>query len=298
MLKRVTPFLLAGLTALPCHAFTVEGPKGGGKTALDHFLNAPRWIANTDSLITSGTRGLGGGLEYVLDDSLCELQFVETDLTCEDIKSAFRQALAVWSEGHPDLNFTDVSSEVRASFPLAALGETDQGAEIDVFAARPAQFPPFLNSATHAFTFFYTKQGGAYRSTNGRIIAPSDGWIESADIRFSTTTRYTLGPTTDCQPCISFPALALHEIGHALGIGHADEMPQYNLDTDSMPGNAMHIDCQQPENGLKNIPDIDGNAISIGQNVGHWEQWQRGLSFDDLAARNALYPNCNIKTIR
>lgn len=81
MLKRAIPLLLAIFTAYPCHAFTVEGPKDGGRNATDHFLSAPHWISDTDALVKSGKRGLDGGLEYVLDDSLCQLEFVEIDLT-------------------------------------------------------------------------------------------------------------------------------------------------------------------------------------------------------------------------
>ena len=57
--------------------FVVEGPRGGGRDALDHLERAPRWALSTGILVDTQARGLGGGLEYSIDDSLCGLRFID-----------------------------------------------------------------------------------------------------------------------------------------------------------------------------------------------------------------------------
>ena len=281
-------------TLSPAFAFTVDGPRGGGADPIDHLLNAPRWAATSGSLVETGQRGLGGGLEYVVDDSLCDLRFDDESVTCEEIHNVLTAAFAVWADGHPDISFTDVTGEVSPAFPLAALGQEDQGAEIDIYAAKPSRFPPFLRSGVHGYTFYYSRASAPFLMTNGQTTAPRGGRIESVDIRFNEGSTYTMNPLSDCVQCVHFPSLALHEIGHSLGLGHPEELNQYNLDSDSLPGNPIPINCLAPETGLVHNPLIDGAAVLIGQDVQGPGRWKRGLSYDDEAARNALYPDCQI----
>lgn len=288
MIRALFLLACAGIASLTASAFTVEGPRGGGKMPIDHFINSPRWAMNTASLIETNERGFGGGVEYAIDESLCDLKFDE-DVSCAEIKAAFRSALEKWSDGHPILTFTDVSGKLDPAFPLAALGNTGQGAEIDVFASTPSQFPPFLNRSVHGYTMIYSRPVQAFKATNGKVISPGDGRLESADIRFNTATLYTLDANSDCRACVHFPALALHEIGHTLGIGHPDELSEYNL---SAP--VTGVDCTNPLNNLAPSSQLELSAIAIGQEVGTGRKWKQGLTQDDLAARDALYPDCGI----
>lgn len=276
-------------------AFTVEGPYRGGKNAIDHLIQSPRWVANPQSFLSAQERGLGKGLEYSFDDSLCSLTFDEPSVTCADIRNAVISVFSIWSDGHPAIQFRNVSDLVKPAFPLAALGLTDQGAEIDIFAASPEHFPLFRNKEVHGHTFYYTRKAGPFLSTNGDFIAPEGGQYQSADIRFNLANTYTLNPDSDCQNCVYFLSLALHEVGHVLGIGHPDALAEYNLDSDETPGNEIRINCHAPASGLKYSPNLDLSAVSMGFGVERPDRWLNGLSQDDLAARNALYPDCSEK---
>jgi len=96
---------------------------------------------------------------------------------------------------------------------------------------------------------------------------------------------------------VHFPSLLLHEISHALGIGHPEEKVHLNLDTDKIPGNEIVIDCEVPGRGLIVATEYDGAAVAHGQDVQGPGRWRRGLSWDDVAARDALYPHCGIERI-
>ena len=56
---------------LPATAFVVEGPRRPAVSAKAHLATAPRWGNSRSAFLQSGERGLGGGLEYVVDDSIC-----------------------------------------------------------------------------------------------------------------------------------------------------------------------------------------------------------------------------------
>ncbi len=275
--------------------FSVEGPRGAPGDAIARLEHTPRWTANTTSLVDGGARGLGGGLEYAVDASVCELRFVDGS-RCVDIHAALAGALKRWQSGHPALAFTDVSDAIAPAFPLAAFGRSGQGAEIDFFAASPADFPPFRAPQVTGYTIFYERRSDTLVLSNGRQ-APGVATIESADIRFNAARCYYIDPAGGRADCLHFPSVALHEIGHALAIAHPEEAPQFNLDTDSEPGNAMAIDCEDPARGLRVSPRYDGAAVAIGRDVQGPGRWLRGLTFDDQAARDALYPHCEIEPV-
>ena len=49
--------------------------------------------------------------------------------------------------------------------------------------------------------------------------------------------------------------------------------------------------------GLKFSPRISGAAVALGRDVQGPGRWRRGLTWDDVAARDALYPHCGIERI-
>ncbi|MEM8615817.1 MAG: DUF4189 domain-containing protein [Pseudomonadota bacterium] len=286
---------MAILTSLPLiMAFVVEGPRWGATDARTNLEQAPRWGPTQGSLVERGERGLGGGLEYAIDESICELNFIDGS-TCGTVKDILTEALGRWSSGHPAINFVDVSDDIEPAFPLSATGEAGQGAEIDFFATRGRFFPPFLNPATAGYTIFYEGETKPMALTNGTTL-PQTSWIQSADVRFSAERCYYIESGQGRPDCIHFPSLALHEIGHALGIGHPDERPHLNLDSDDDAGNRLNVDCREPLRGLFASGQFSGAAVMVGQDVHGPGRWRRGLSYSDIAARDALYPHCGIET--
>ncbi|MEL6245828.1 MAG: DUF4189 domain-containing protein [Pseudomonadota bacterium] len=272
--------------------FVVEGPRQPAPDALVHASSAPRWAAGAGDLVTTGERGLGGGLEYAVDESVCAMRFIDGS-DCAAVHLALAEALDEWASGHPALRFTDVSDRVEPAFPLAVFGDRAQGAEIDFFAAGGDGFPPFLNIRTTGYTIFYERPQAQLALTNGSMLR-GIGQIESADVRFNAARCYYIDTAQGRPDCVHFPSLVLHEVGHALGIGHPEDSIGLNLDTDDDPTNEIVIDCRDPQTGLAPSPRYSGAAVAVGRDVQGPGRWRRGLTWDDVAARDFLYPHCGI----
>jgi hypothetical protein len=286
--------LIVCTNALAANAFVVEGPRRSTGDAVQNLAIAPRWAATEGSLVETGQRGLGGGLEYAVDDSVCDaLAFVDGS-DCPAIMAAIAEVGQAWADGHPTLRFVDVTGTLAPDFPLAAMGRSGQGAEIDIYASTPTRFPPFQAPYVNGYTIFYAREAGDVPLTND-TAARLDGAIQSADIRINTARCYYLKADAGTADCIHFPSLLMHEYGHALGIAHPEERPLDNLDSDSTPGNEIVINCKNPTEGLVVSEQIDAAAVAIGQDVWGPGRWIRGLTWDDVAARDALYPHCDIE---
>ncbi|MCF6329176.1 MAG: peptidase M10A and M12B matrixin and adamalysin, partial [Henriciella sp.] len=72
-------------------AFVVEGPRGGGVDAKDHLERSPRWGLTSGSMVNTGERGLGGGLEFAIDASVCTMTFID-GADCSSIHVAIDEA--------------------------------------------------------------------------------------------------------------------------------------------------------------------------------------------------------------
>jgi len=277
-------------------AFVVEGPEEAVQSATENLERAPRWGLTVGSLQDHGERGLGGGLEYAFHSSLCDLTFVD-GASCEDVRSAIRDALDMWGEGHPLIVFVDISGRVSPDYPRRASDLRAVGAEIDFFGSSPRRFRVFNNPAINGYTVFYDEPQPSLVLTNGQIAPGPIGRITGTDVHFNTANCYYIDVQREQDKCVHFPSLVLHEISHILGIGHPEERIGLNLDTDDEPGNEVEIDCRAPLSGLKASPRYDGASVAHGYDVHRPGRWRRGLSWDDVAARDALYPHCGIERI-
>ncbi len=277
-------------------AFVVEGPRKSTGNAIEDLKRASRWAMTSGSLVETGQRGLGGGLEYSVDSSVCTINFID-DTSCEDAKQVISQALGRWADGHPVLRFTDVSERISPAFPLAVLGETDQGAEIDFYASTAMEFPNFQNALMNGYTIFYDRPTDYVTLSNNERSTLVRDRIESADVRVNKERCYYVDETYELSrpDCVHFPTLIFHEIGHALGLGHPEEKPSLNIDSDDVPYNPMPINCNSSSEGLKVSRNVTGSAVMVRRNVHAPGLWRRGLNYDDVAGRDALYPHCGIE---
>jgi hypothetical protein len=287
---RALIILVLIITAAPAGAFVLHTPRNAPWRAEEDVARAPRWDGAGGAMIDTGRRGLGGGLEYAIDDSVCaELRFVDA-APCSAVKAAIAEAFSRWAHG--PLSFTDVTGKIAPERQGATPGWIGAGAEIDIFAEGAATFPAFRQTQITALTAFYFDRLRRPILTSGAVGAASEGVIMAADIRIFTERCYTLSAASWRPGCAHFPSVMLHEIGHALFIDHPDERPERNLDTDDDPTNAMTLDCSAPRLGLKASPRIMPEAVSISMVRGAGI-WARGLTADDRAARDALYGKCS-----
>lgn len=281
---------------VPAHAFVVETAGDVDENPLEDLARAARWDANAGSLIGDGERGLGGGLEYAIDDSVClRLVFVDKP-SCARIHAVIWEAARRWTAGHPHLRFVNVTGEID---PLPAPPEgawRGYGAEIDLFAVEPAQFRALHDEEVAADTRTYYMFAPRPRRFDGEALNLARGSITSADIRFNTGVCYYLDPDKARSGCMHFGSVVMHEFGHVLGLDHPDEKPARNLDLDDDPANPMRLDCTDPAKGLKASPAAERYAVANGRWAGAG-YWTRGLTYDDFAGRDALYPACGVREV-
>jgi hypothetical protein len=292
MRRPLLAFALALAATTSAQAFVVEG----ADDPVADLAAAPRWDMNPGSLAATGERGLGGGLEYAIDDSVCEqLTFADAP-DCAAVTAQIAEALARWGAGHPAIRFVDVTGRVAPELAPARGGFSGRGAEIDIFAVPGAELAREHGEAVAADTRRTYVFAPAPRDPEGRPIAGARGRITAADIRLNADACFHLDPDADAPGCVHFGSVMMHEIAHVLGLDHPDEHPERNLDDDREPGDAMALGCAAASARLAPLALTERYAVANGRWTGAG-YWTRGLTYDDYAGRDALYPDCGIESV-
>lgn len=275
--------VLVGLVGQPAVAFTIDDVlTNGTDDPSDDLLDAARWSNTTDSLVERGVRGLGGGLEYAFTSDFCTRLVPRFDNplpTCADLRRAVQRAFDRWAAGHPFLRFVDVSGRIGPALGSGA------GAEIDLLALSPAEFPRMRNLGSYA-EFWFVRMNPF--GTNGQQLPGNT--LTASDIILNTESCFTINPAGSPR-CNHFESLILHEIGHALALDHPNEFRHRNFDTDDNPTNPIRVDCSRPSAGLRLSRAIDPRAV-MNSSMGRPEPVHTGLTNDDLGGRDFLYPIC------
>lgn len=293
----VLPALAAAVAlADAARAFVVEAGPEPAASPIEDLRRAARWDANPGALVRTGERGLGGGLEYSVDPSVCtKLRFADA-ADCAAIKAQIAEAARRWTAGHPHLRFVDVSKDIPAELAPETEGWRGFGAEIDFVAVEARDFRAFHKEEVAADARTYYVHAPRPRRLDAARSEEARGAITSVDIRLNASVCFYLDPSARRDGCMHFGSVVMHELAHALGLDHPDENPSRNLDLDANPSGPMALDCREAAKGLKVSPVVERFAVANGRWTGAG-YWTRGLTYDDLAGRDALYPACDIAPV-
>jgi hypothetical protein len=119
------------------------------------------------------------------------------------------------------------------------------------------------------------------------------GAITAVDVRFNAGQCFYMDAANARAGCMHFPSVVLHEFAHVIGLDHPDEHPERNLDLDADPGNRLEVGCGAPLAELRASRRTERFAVANARWSGD-DPWRRGLTYDDFAGRDALYPDCGI----
>jgi len=248
------------IAAGPAGAFSIYSP-------IQDIATAARWTSAS---------GLVDGIRVGVDASFAAAWGMTTT-DAAVVGGWVQHAFDVWE--NPALQF-----DVR-------FGDLD-GAEI-VLQALPGPDPlvGYFGIANIDWGF-----DSARTLTNGQVVA---GWtieavrIDIAAERLQSVDGFSGLPLGMRGRIIT--RLFMHEIGHAIGLGHTEELQNVYFDTDFDPDNAMAIDPADPFAGLVDSPNRFVGTVMSRRPCGEYlviceAVVSDALSLDDIGGRDVLYP--------
>lgn len=285
------PAVLAAalLPSVPAHAFAIFpqdvqlAPCGGASCPVDveqSLRAARRWDASP-----GGPATLADGIQVGIDPGFAEFIVGGTltvPLTFAEVEQGVLDAFSAWETR--DLGFEIVFDQAVA-------------AEIQVHVVDGRTHPYFRGNGFSGLALVY-----AYASpltlTSGALIYGTV--IEAAEIVIAADrlwqgfNLWVLAGLLDPEDRLErFVNLMIHEIGHTLGLHHANEFPQLNFDDDGNPFSVVHpANPLAPWEGMSISGNVDPNAIMRGGLPVDFDSFRATeLYADDRSGRNVLYPS-------
>lgn len=250
--------------------------------AASALAQAARWNAGPDPF-GFGT-GLHDGIQVAVEPDFAANLGITDPAEVALLEEAVLGAFGAWES--PVLGF-----DIQLGGPAARGPSPGQGLEIDVFAVSESD-PDIVGTGFFGRAVVDWEYAASRSLTNGQVT--SGLVVVGADILINVdaVSLFRLVIPDPANQALAMQRLLMHEIGHTLGLGHANVTGLANFDTDFDPLDEIAVDPEDPFAGFLYSPNRDDQAImSNCRTCGGELLFFDSLRNDDRAGRDVLYPS-------